>query len=96
VTTLDGSPDRLDGMVQQLEERDIPTFHEMDGFRGMTVFADRSSGKALAITYWDTEDQMKDSEEKVLDARRRAAEAAGHSGEPQVERLEVLLDTFVR
>ena len=96
VTTLNAEPDRLDGMVQQLEQRDIPTFHEMDGFRGMTVFGDRSSGKTFAITYWDSEDQMKASEEQVLDARRRAAEASGHSGEPPVERFEVLLDTFVR
>jgi len=39
---------------------------------------------------------MDAAEEAVQDSRRRAAETGGATGDPQVERFEVALDTFVR
>jgi heme-degrading monooxygenase HmoA len=96
VTTMQMDPGRIDDATRQLEERDLPTFKEMDGFRGFTLFADRSSGKVFGISYWDSEDQMTASEEQVKDARQRAADTGGASAGPQVERFEVALDSFVR
>lgn len=96
VTTIQMDPDRVDEAASQLEEQDLPRFKELDGFRGFTFFVDRSSGKAVGTSYWDSAEQMKASEEEVKDARRRASDAGGASAEPQVERFEVALDTFVR
>jgi heme-degrading monooxygenase HmoA len=95
VSTLDLDPARIDDVVRQLEERDLPMWRDLDGFRGFTLVADRSSGKVIGTSYWDSEGQMNASEEAVKDARRRAAETGGMSGEPRVERFEVVLDTFV-
>jgi heme-degrading monooxygenase HmoA len=95
VSTLELDAGRIDDVVRQLEERDVPMFKELDGFRGFTLVADRASGKVIGTSYWDSEEQMRASEEEVMDARRRAAETGGMSGEPQVERFEVVLDTFV-
>lgn len=96
VTTIEMDASQIDEAISQLEERDVPTFKEIDGFRGMTVFVDRSSGKAIASTYWGSEEQMRTSEESVKEARQRAADTGGASGTPQVELFEVVLDTFVR
>ncbi len=96
MTTIQMDPDRIDQAVSQLEEQDLPGWKELDGFRGFTLFADRSSGKVFGISYWDSKEHMDSAEEVVKDARRRAAEAGGASDEPQVERFEVALDTFVR
>jgi heme-degrading monooxygenase HmoA len=96
VTTIQMDPDRIDEAVSQLEERDLPTFRELDGFRGFTLFVDRSSGKVFGTSYWDSQEQMEASEENVKDARQRAADTGGSTSAPEVERFEVALDTFVR
>ena len=96
MSTIQMDPERIDETVSNLEERDIPEFKKLDGFRGLTLFTDRASGKTFVITYWNSKDQMDASEESVKDARRRAAETGGAKEEPQVERFEVALDTFVR
>lgn len=96
VSTLQMDPGRIDEAVRQLEEQDVPKLQEIDGFRGLTLFADRSSGKVIGASYWDSQGQMEASEQAGEDARRRAAETGGSTSEPQVERFEVVLDTFVR
>lgn len=96
LTTMTMEPDKIDAATKQLEERDLPTFKDLDGFRGFTLYADRSSGKVFGISYWDSEEQMTASEEAVKDSRQRAADTGGASGAPEVSRYEVLLDSFVR
>lgn len=93
VTTLQGQPDRADDVAAQLQRDDVPGFEQLDGFKGMTLMVDRGSGKMMALTFWESEDALRASEEAVKDARSRAAEQGG-AGEPQVERYEVLFDTM--
>ena len=94
MTTLQLDPDRVDAALSQVEEEELPAWKELDGFRGFTLFADRSSGKLVGISYWDSADQRDASEERVREGRSRAAETGGATGEPQVERFEVAIDTF--
>ena len=93
VTTLDMEPANVDQVRDRLESEDVPEFQKLDGYKGMTLLTDRQSGKTVAITFWESEDALRGSEEAVKDARRRAAEGGG-GGEPQVERFEVILDTM--
>ncbi len=95
VTTLQLQPDKIDDAVSGLEQNDIPMFKGLDGFKGFSLMVDRSSGKAIGLSYWESEDAMKASEEAVKDARAGAAERGGASAEPQVERYEVAIDTQV-
>jgi heme-degrading monooxygenase HmoA len=94
VTTLQLDPSKIDDAAAGLEQNDIPMFKGLDGFKGFTLIADRSSGKAIGTSYWESEEAMKASEEAVKDARAKAAETGGASAEPQVERFEVVLDTM--
>ena len=96
VTTLQLQPDRLDQAISRLEEEDLPSWRELDGFRGFTLVADRSSGKVIGTSYWDSEEEMRASEEAIRPGRERTAETGGASSAPQVETFEVALDTFVR
>jgi heme-degrading monooxygenase HmoA len=93
VTTLQMDPANVDQVRDQLEAEDVPEFQQLDGFKGMTLLTDRQSGKTVAITFWESEDALQRSEDAVKGARQRAAERGG-AGEPQVERLEVILDTM--
>jgi heme-degrading monooxygenase HmoA len=95
VTTLQLDPDKIDDAVAGLEQNDIPMFKSLDGFKGFTLVVDRTSGKAIANSYWESEEAMQASEEAVKQARANAASAGGASAEPQVERFEVAIDTQV-
>jgi heme-degrading monooxygenase HmoA len=94
VTTLQLDPTRIDDAVRQLEQEDIPSWKEIDGFKGFTLFADRQSGKVLGTSYWDSEQAMEASEGAVRPSRERAAQAGGASAPPAVERYEVVVDTM--
>ena len=94
MTTIEMDPTRMDAAVSQVEEQDLPEWEELPGFRGFTLLADRTAGKVVATSYWDSEEEMDAAEEPIKDARRRAAETGGASAEPRVERFEVAVDSF--
>ena len=94
-TTLQVSPERIDDMVRQLEVEQLPRFRDQDGYKGFTVLADRGSGKVVGVSFWESEDALRASEEVASQARGQAAQVGEAAGEPGVERLEVLLDDMV-
>jgi heme-degrading monooxygenase HmoA len=96
VTTIEMNPERVDEAISQVEEQDLPTWKDLDGFRGFTLVVNRSTGEVIGTSYWDSREQMDASEQAVADSRQRAAETGGSTTEPEVERYEVALDTFVR
>jgi heme-degrading monooxygenase HmoA len=96
VTTIQVDPERLDEMVARLEEEDLPTFRQIRGFRGFTLLVHRASGKVIGTSYWNSEEDMANSEEAVRPSRDRAVERGGADSPPDVERFEVALDSFVR
>ena len=92
MTVIEGSPERIDEAVGQVESDVLPVLRQQSGFKGFTVMGDRSSGRIAATSYWDSEDQMRASEDAVRPSRERAAEAVGAAGGPRVEHYEVLID----
>jgi heme-degrading monooxygenase HmoA len=92
MTVLEGSPERLDDVVDQVESEVLSLLRQQSGFKGFTVLGDRSSGRVIATSYWSSEGDMQASEDAVRDSRERAAEAVGATGGPRVERYEVLID----
>ena len=91
MTTLEGSPESVDGGIAALREQVFPGVRDMAGFKGMIGFADRATGKMMAVTLWETEEQMKASEEGANSLRANTAEATS-ARIANVERLEVVFD----
>ena len=94
-STLQVSPDKIDDMLAKLRDEQLPKFKEEEGYKGFTVHADRSSGQVVGISYWESEEAMRASEETANAARSEAAETGGASAEPEVASFEVLLDDMV-
>jgi heme-degrading monooxygenase HmoA len=88
---FEASPEQIDESARRTEEVVLPLLRGLDGFRGLVVLADRSTGTQVAISYWESEDAMRASEQAVSQPRKEAAEAAGTRSEPIVERYEVIL-----
>ena len=95
VTLGEALPERLDRMTREITEHVLPALRMQDGFAGAMVLADRSSGKVLAVTLWETEQAMDSTEEAAYWLRVFSAEAAG--GEvTSLERYEIVSSEVLR
>jgi heme-degrading monooxygenase HmoA len=95
VSTIELDPTRIDETVSEFEEQDLPKFRQLGGFRGFTLLIDRTSGKVVGTSYWDSRELMEASEDEGESARQRVAERGRSQSPPTVERFEVALDTFL-
>jgi heme-degrading monooxygenase HmoA len=77
VSIFEGSPDQIDAMLRQVQEQVVPQARQMDGFRGMIALGERQSGKTMGITFWESEEAMRASEEAANQLREESAEASG-------------------
>ncbi len=88
ISTLEGSPEHIDEGLRQLRENGLPQLNQQEGFKGMVALADRKTGKTLGITFWESEEALKASEEAGEKVRKDAAEAMSETI-AAVERYEV-------
>lgn len=91
MSTFQGPLDGIDLMVKQAQESVIPAARQLAGYQGILVLGDRGSGKSIAITLWESEQAMRESEEAANKLRSEASEAGGEEI-VGVERFEVLLE----
>ena len=94
VTIIEGQPDAVDEAVGQVESTVLPLLREQAGFKGFTLQANRSTGKVMGTSYWESQEAMDASEDAVKGPREDAARRGGASGGPAVERYEVVIDTM--
>jgi heme-degrading monooxygenase HmoA len=90
VSTLEGTPDQIDGSAEQIRSETAPGVRELQGNVGIIGLADRSSGRMTAITLWESEDALRQSEEQANRLRSQAAERGGQRV-GTVERYEVAI-----
>jgi heme-degrading monooxygenase HmoA len=91
VSTIQGSPDRVDEGIGKITDEVLPQLREVAGFQGIISLVDRDTGASRTITLWETEDAMRASEEAANRLREKAASDLGATGAPQVERYEVAI-----
>jgi heme-degrading monooxygenase HmoA len=69
----------------------VDAVQQLGGNQGLMLLIDRDSGKAISLTLWDSEDNLRSSSEQANTLRERAAGAGGLSIEA-VEQYEVVTD----
>ena len=84
-------PERIEATVEQFREQALPQLQEQQGFRGITVGVNRKTGQALAVTLWETEADMSESERVADEARDQAVATARPAREPIVDHYEVVV-----
>jgi hypothetical protein len=94
VSTIEGLPESVDEGTRAVREKVIPAVRGLHGYRGILNLVDRSTGKAVGITLWETEDAMHQSEEAASGVRAESADAGG-GRVAHVERFEVVVDERV-
>jgi heme-degrading monooxygenase HmoA len=88
LSTFEGSPDQIDESLSQVREEILPQAKQMDGFKGVIILLERQSGNSRSITFWESEEAMRASEEAANRLREESAEAGGETI-VGVERYEV-------
>ena len=91
VTTIQGSPDKMDDATSHLQEQTLPQLQKMEGFKGFVSLGDRQSGKVLGVVFWESEEALRATEQPVSSMRSEAADAAGGTL-ASVEQYEVLVN----
>jgi hypothetical protein len=89
-TTTMAQPDRIDDGIALVNDELMPTMTDIDGWMGLSLLVDRSSGRCIAATSWETEDAMRASKEQVQPVRQRLIEAIG-GDQPKIQEWEIAL-----
>ena len=84
-------PERLEETLRHFKEEQVETIEGQPGFEGIMVAVDWRGGRAAAITYWDSEDHLRESEQMAEEARKATEQVARATREPIVDHYEVVL-----
>jgi heme-degrading monooxygenase HmoA len=86
-TTIEGNPQAMDDGIANIRDEVMPLVQRMDGNVGLSMLADRNSGRIIVTTAWATEDAMRASAQGVRESRARAGEILG--ARPEVAEWEI-------
>jgi heme-degrading monooxygenase HmoA len=87
VSTYQFAPDAIDKASEQFDS----AMNELDDdLKGAVLLADRTTGKGMTITYWESQETLASSRQTADRVRNAATQAASGSIE-SVEEYEVLL-----
>lgn len=92
--TIRGNPDKLDGVIAYCRDEVMPLVRGLPGCIGLSMLADRESGRCIVTTAWDSEESMHASDQAVRASRSRAGQMA--DAQAEVEEWEVALMHRVR
>jgi heme-degrading monooxygenase HmoA len=94
ISTFEGPSEQTAEGIRVARRQFLPAARLQEGFRGMYLMLDAANGRSLAMTFWETEEDMARSESAVRRARTESAEAAGDTV-VSVERYEVAFGELV-
>jgi heme-degrading monooxygenase HmoA len=85
--TVRTDPRTIDDGIANVRDEVMPLVTGMDGCTGLSMLADRESGRCIVTTGWRTEEAMHASEEGVRPSRERAAQIFGEM--PMIAEWEI-------
>jgi heme-degrading monooxygenase HmoA len=87
------SPENSDQLTSHVRDNVVPNYEDAAGYKGFTLLLDASRGEAIGISFWESEDAMRATDELGDQARQGAAEA-GSGSDQGPQHFEVALDTM--
>jgi quinol monooxygenase YgiN len=86
-TTIQAQPSSIGAGIAHMRDTLMPALEGIDGCVGLSLLVDRTSGRCIATSAWDSEEAMQASAESIRPLRDKAAELFG--GSTQVEEWEI-------
>jgi len=87
-TTVRGTPQAVDDGLAYVRDKVMPAVQQMDGCVGLSMLADRETGRCIVTTAWADSDALHRSAKGVKAMRARAAEIMG--GDVDVNEWEIV------
>jgi len=84
-------PERIYDTVDEFRHQQLPELERQEGFKGVIVMLNRATGQAAALTFWESEQDLRASERVATRARDAAVQTAQPARDPIVDRYEVIL-----
>ena len=78
-TTIRARPEAIDEGISYVRDEVMPMIQQIDGCIGISMLADRESGRCIATSAWQSMDAMRASDEQLGSIRERAGEIMGGS-----------------
>ena len=88
-TTIMAQPDRIDDGIKLVNEL-MSTITDIDGCLGLSMLVDRTTGRCIATTSWDSREAMRASSQQVLPVRQRLVDSLGGTS-AEVEEWEIAI-----
>ncbi len=88
IGTWQGSTAELDRWIQRSREQVKPSVQEDPGLKAAYWLVDRNAGKGLIVTFWESEDAMRASEQARV--QRQTATTAVTGAKVTTDRYEVI------
>jgi len=83
-------PEQTSETIQLYRESVVPEQRKQHGFKGVMLLNDRTTGKGISITFWETEDDLKASDQTSQYFQQQVAKFATYlTAEPVREAYEV-------
>jgi hypothetical protein len=86
-TTVRGRRESVDDGIAYVRDTVMPAVQQMDGCIGLSMLADRMSGRCIVTTAWADAEALRRSADGVAPLRQRAAEIMG--GQASVNEWEI-------
>ncbi len=88
IGTWQGTSDDLDRWIARAREHVKPSIRQDEGLEAVYWLVDRAGGKGLIVTFWESEDAMRASEQAR--AQRQAGTSVATGAAVTTERYEVV------
>ncbi len=89
-TTVHADPQRIDDGIANVRDEVMPAVQSMPGCMGLSMLVDRTTGRCIVTTSWDSEESMSASREAVRAMREQATDVMGGQFEVQEWEIAVL------
>ena len=88
-TTITGDPGNVDAGITYIRDEVMPAITGMEGCIGLSLLANRDSGRCIATSSWSSEEAMRATDSRVAPMRTRGEEIFG--GPVTVDQWEIAL-----
>ncbi len=88
ITTVQGDPAQIDKSIANFRTKIVPTIQKQSGARTALFFVNRQTGKTIAGSVWDTEQDLQKSEAAIATLRTEAVKNFG-GRDPKTEVFEI-------
>ncbi len=95
VTMFPGlAPERIKATLEEFKTLNLPRLEQLPGYQGVWAGVDYTGGRAIAVTYWDTLENLHASDAIASEVRAAAVTRAGvdRNRPPIIDRYEIVLE----